>query len=74
MLGLVDAGNPTLERVDALRRAIDAAGEHTDAERLGIATGRGFAEATEPIAEDAQWRKLDLVVETAERIWGGVSR
>ncbi|MEM1163482.1 MAG: 5-methyltetrahydropteroyltriglutamate--homocysteine S-methyltransferase, partial [Pseudomonadota bacterium] len=52
----------------------DAAGRHADLDQMGIAPQCGFASTEEgnAITADDQRRKLDLVVKTAEAIWGGV--
>ena len=60
--------------VDALRRKFDEAARFADIAQLGIASQCGFASTEEgnKITPDDQRRKLALVVETAEAIWGGV--
>ena len=63
-----------LESVDDLRRKIDEASKYADIDQLGIAPQCGFASTEEGnvITPDDQRRKLELVVMTAEAIWGGV--
>ncbi len=63
-----------LETVDDLRRKFDEASKYTDIDQLGIAPQCGFASTEEgnEVSEDDQRRKLELVVQTAEKIWGGV--
>ncbi|HIO63904.1 MAG TPA: 5-methyltetrahydropteroyltriglutamate--homocysteine methyltransferase, partial [Dehalococcoidia bacterium] len=41
-------------------------------ERLALSPQCGFAstEAGNLLTEDEQWRKLELVVETARKVWG----
>ena len=48
--------------------------KYADLDQLGIAPQCGFASTEEgnAITEDDQKRKLELVVKTAEAIWGGV--
>ncbi|MDP7217890.1 MAG: hypothetical protein QF565_00310, partial [Arenicellales bacterium] len=62
------------EETDALRRKFDEASKFADLEQLGIAPQCGFASTEEgnTLSEDEQKRKLELVVNTAELIWGGV--
>ena len=63
-----------LETVDDLRRRFDEASKFADLDQLGIAPQCGFASTEEgnALSEDQQKQKLELVVETAEAIWGGV--
>lgn len=65
-----------LEDLDDLKRKFDAASKFADIGQLGIAPQCGFASTEEgnKVTEDDQKRKLDLVVRTAEAIWGGVDR
>ena len=65
-----------LEKLDGLKRKFDAAGKFADIGQLGIAPQCGFASTEEGnrISVDDQKRKLDLVVRTAEAIWGGVDK
>ena len=63
-----------LETVEDLQRKFDEASKYADIDQLGIAPQCGFASTEEgnAISEDDQKRKLELVVRTAEKIWGGV--
>lgn len=72
--GFVTTKTGALERVDDLRRKFDEAAQYADLDQLGIAPQCGFASTEEgnAITEDDQRRKLALVVETAEAIWGSV--
>lgn len=72
--GFITTKTGTLEKSDDLRRQFDAAAKYADLDQLGIAPQCGFASTEEgnSITYDDQRRKLDLVVETAEKIWGGV--
>ncbi len=65
-----------LEKLDDLKRKFDAASKFADIGQLGIAPQCGFASTEEgnKITEDDQKRKLDLLVRTAEAIWGGVDK
>jgi len=60
--------------IDDLKRKFDEASKHADIEQLGIAPQCGFASTEEgnKLTEYEQWKKLELVVKTAEEIWGGV--
>ena len=74
MAGFVTTKSGDCERVDDLKRRFEAASRFADLDQLGIAPQCGFASTEEgnAITEDEQRRKLELVVETAEAIWGGV--
>ena len=72
--GFITTKTGDLESVDDLKRKFEEASKYADIDQLGIAPQCGFASTEEGnvITEDDQWRKLELVVETAETIWGGV--
>ena len=74
MLGFVTTKQGSLESVDALQRQFDEASKYADIDQLGIAPQCGFASTEEgnDLSADDQRRKLELVVATAEKIWGGV--
>lgn len=63
-----------LESLDGLKRKFEEASKYADVEQLGIAPQCGFASTEEgnAISYDDQRRKLELVVATAEAVWGGV--
>ncbi len=75
MPGFITTKTGTLEDPDWLKRQIDAASKYADIDQLGIAPQCGFASTEEgnDITADDQRRKLELVVRTAESIWGGVT-
>jgi len=74
MLGFVTTKKGELESVDSLQRQFDEASKFADLDQLGIAPQCGFASTEEgnDLSQDDQRRKLELVVTTAEKIWGGV--
>ncbi|MCH7607588.1 MAG: hypothetical protein IIC94_03330 [Chloroflexi bacterium] len=71
VLGLVSTKEPALESKDELRRRIDEAAKYVPMERLALSPQCGFAStaAGNLLTEDEQWRKLELVVETAREAW-----
>ena len=75
MPGFITTKSGELESLDAIRRRFDEAAQYADLGQLGIAPQCGFASTEEGnlISERDQWRKLDLVVRVAEKIWGGVA-
>ena len=72
VLGLVSTKVAALERKDDLRRRIDEAAAYVPMDRLALSPQCGFAStaAGNLLTEDEQWRKLELVVETAREVWG----
>ena len=72
MLGLVSSKQPQLEKPDELARRVEEASRYVPLEHLALSPLCGFASTMEGnlVAEDAQWAKLRLVVETARRVWG----
>jgi 5-methyltetrahydropteroyltriglutamate--homocysteine methyltransferase len=72
--GFITTKTGALESIDDLQRQFDKASKFADIDQLGIAPQCGFASTEEgnSITADDQRRKLDLVVKTAETIWGGV--
>jgi len=72
VLGLVTTKFEQLEDQDALCRRIDAAARYVPLERLALSPQCGFASLMEGnrITPDAQRRKLELVANTARKIWG----
>ena len=74
MLGFVTTKTPELESIDDLKRRFDEASRYANLGQLGIAPQCGFASTEEgnALTVDQQLRKLELVVRTAEAIWGGV--
>jgi 5-methyltetrahydropteroyltriglutamate--homocysteine methyltransferase len=73
VLGLVTTKGPALEPQDQLRRRIDQAARFVPLENLAISTQCGFASIASGnlLSVDEQWRKLELVVDTARKVWGG---
>jgi len=72
LLGIMSTKNPALESADDLRRRIDEAAQHADIAQLGICPQCGFSTnlfGTEFTVDD-EARKLDRLVETADKVWG----
>jgi 5-methyltetrahydropteroyltriglutamate--homocysteine methyltransferase len=71
VLGLVSSKLPALESPDDLLRRIDEASRYVPVENLSLSPQCGFASALEGnlLTEDEQWRKLQLVAETARKVW-----
>jgi len=74
VLGLVSTKTPQLEDREGLRRQIDEASRHVPLDRLAVSPQCGFASAYQGnlVTVDDERRKLELVLRTAEDVWGGV--
>lgn len=72
VLGLVSSKTPVLESQDELRRRVDEAARYVPLENLALSPQCGFAStaAGNLLTLDDQRRKLELVVDTAAKIWG----
>lgn len=75
MPGFITTKKGELETIDELKLKFDEASKYVDIDQLGIAPQCGFASTEEgnKVSEDEQKAKLELVVATAEAIWGGVA-
>jgi len=73
VLGLVSSKCAEVEDQDVLLRRIDEASRILPLDQLGLSTQCGFASVAggNVLSEDAQWAKLELVVDTAARVWSG---
>ena len=73
VLGLVTSKQGTLESKDELKRRIDQAAKFVPLDQLCLSPQCGFASSEEGniLAEEEQWKKLELVVQVAEEVWGG---
>ncbi|MGD9924403.1 MAG: 5-methyltetrahydropteroyltriglutamate--homocysteine S-methyltransferase [Pseudorhodoplanes sp.] len=71
VLGLVSSKFPILEDPDLLKRRIEEAAEFIELERLAISPQCGFAStvAGNPLTEEAERAKLELIVRTARSVW-----
>jgi 5-methyltetrahydropteroyltriglutamate--homocysteine methyltransferase len=75
VLGLVASRNPRLETVDDLKRRIEEASKFAPLDQLALCPHCGFATSVTRSNDDAealQWKKLQLIVDTARAVWGGV--
>ena len=72
VLGLVTSKTGTLEKKDDLKRRIEEAAKFAPLDQLCLSPQCGFASTEEGnvLADDEQWRKLELIVETAREVWG----
>jgi 5-methyltetrahydropteroyltriglutamate--homocysteine methyltransferase len=72
VLGLITTKEPKLESQSDLLRRIDQASRYVPLENLALSPQCGFASvaAGNLLSADEQWRKLELVVNTAQKVWG----
>ena len=74
VLGLITSKTGDLETKDELKRRIDEAAKYLPLEQLALSPQCGFASTEEgnTLTEDQQWAKLELCVDVARDVWGGV--
>ncbi len=72
VLGLISSKTSELESASSIQKRIDEATQHIDIDQLGISPQCGFASTVggNPVTIEDEKRKLALVVETANKIWG----
>ena len=71
VLGLITTKVSRVETVDELRRRIDQAAHYLPVEQLAISPQCGFASSLRGnlLTEDEQFRKLDVMLEAARKVW-----
>jgi 5-methyltetrahydropteroyltriglutamate--homocysteine methyltransferase len=71
VLGLVSSKVADLESQATLLRRLEEAQKVLPLDQLGLSTQCGFASVAggNPLSEDDQWAKLELIVDTARRVW-----
>jgi len=72
VLGLITTKTGRVETVEELSRRIDEASRYLPLDSLALSPQCGFASgiAGNLLTEEEQWRKLDVMLETARRVWG----
>jgi 5-methyltetrahydropteroyltriglutamate--homocysteine methyltransferase len=72
VLGLVTTKLGQLEKQDDLLRRIEEASKYVPTENLALSPQCGFASVEQGnlLSQDDQRRKLELVVDTARKVWG----
>ena len=72
VLGLITTKSGNVETVEALTRRLDEASRYLPLDQLALSPQCGFASgiAGNALTEDEQWRKLDVMMEVARRMWG----
>ena len=72
VLGLITTKTARVESVEELQRRIDDAARYLPLEQLALSPQCGFASSLRGnlLSEDEEFRKLDVMLETARRVWG----
>jgi 5-methyltetrahydropteroyltriglutamate--homocysteine methyltransferase len=72
VLGLVSTKNPAVESKDDVKRRVEEAAKFVPLENLCVSPQCGFASTYKgnPITPEVQKRKLEVVVEVANAVWG----
>ncbi|MFN3847916.1 MAG: 5-methyltetrahydropteroyltriglutamate--homocysteine S-methyltransferase [Spirosomataceae bacterium] len=72
VLGIISSKKRELENIDDLCKRIDEAAQYAPLENLCVSPQCGFSSTHHgnDMSHDDQWRKLDLVVNTALKVWG----
>jgi 5-methyltetrahydropteroyltriglutamate--homocysteine methyltransferase len=71
VLGLVSSKTGVIEKKDELKKRIEQASKFVPLENLCLSPQCGFSSTHHgnALSQDEQWRKLELVVETAREVW-----
>jgi 5-methyltetrahydropteroyltriglutamate--homocysteine methyltransferase len=72
VLGIISSKKRELENIDELCKRIDEAAQYMPIENLCVSPQCGFSSTHHgnDMTHDDQWRKLDLTVNTALKVWG----
>jgi len=72
VLGIISSKVRKLEDIDDLARRIDEAAQYLPLDNLCVSPQCGFSSTHHgnDLSHDDQWRKLELVVNTAHKVWG----
>lgn len=72
VLGIISSKVRDLEDMDDLRRRIDEAAQYMPLENMCVSPQCGFSSTHHgnDLTQDDQWRKMELVVNTAMKVWG----
>lgn len=72
VLGIVSSKQKELENIDDLCKRIDEAAQYMPLENMCVSPQCGFSSTHHgnDMTHDDQWRKIELVVNTAIKVWG----
>lgn len=71
VLGLISSKIPQLEKMDDVIKRIEEAAHYMPFENMGLSAQCGFSSTSHGnnLTMDDQWKKLELIVKTAEKVW-----
>ncbi|KRL89316.1 methionine synthase [Lactobacillus kalixensis DSM 16043] len=71
VLGIITSKDPELEKEEDVINRIKEASQFHELENLSLSTQCGFASTEEgnQLTEDEQWKKIKLVIDTANKVW-----
>ncbi|MDN6626117.1 MAG: 5-methyltetrahydropteroyltriglutamate--homocysteine S-methyltransferase [Pisciglobus halotolerans] len=71
VLGLITTKTPELEEEAMLKKRIEKASQYVPFEQLCLGTQCGFSSTQEgnDLTEEDQWKKINLLVNTAKEVW-----
>jgi 5-methyltetrahydropteroyltriglutamate--homocysteine methyltransferase len=72
VLGIISSKKRELENIDDLCKRIDEAAQYMPLEQMCVSPQCGFSSTHHgnDMSHDDQWRKMELVVNTAIKVWG----
>jgi 5-methyltetrahydropteroyltriglutamate--homocysteine methyltransferase len=72
VLGIISSKKRELETIDEMAKRIDEAAKYMPIENLCVSPQCGFSSTHHgnDMSHDDQWKKMELVVKTAEKVWG----
>ena len=72
MLGLVTSKDPELEDKTEIKERIKEAAQYVALDQLCLSPQCGFSSTEEGniLTEEDQWKKMTLIKEIAEEVWG----
>lgn len=72
VLGVISSKLSEMESVDEMAKRIDEAAQYMSLDQLCVSPQCGFASTVHgnEIPHERQWKKLELVVNTARQVWG----
>jgi 5-methyltetrahydropteroyltriglutamate--homocysteine methyltransferase len=72
VLGIISSKVKELEKVDDMAKRIDEAAKYMPLDNMCVSPQCGFSSTHHgnDMTADDQWRKMELVVNTAQLVWG----
>jgi 5-methyltetrahydropteroyltriglutamate--homocysteine methyltransferase len=72
VLGVVTTKSEEVETVDSMRRKVEAASKYLPVEQLAVSPQCGFSSGVgvPQLSEQVEWRKFEVLLRTAEAVWG----